>query len=68
MGWAIDTFGQADSMATASARVLTAIGASRPAAWWDPENLTAGMLVVIPAMLAPAGVMAGARHLPADNR
>ena len=49
MGWVIDTFGQADSMATGFGRALAALGAVpvvQPGR--DPENLTAGMLVVVP--------------------
>jgi MFS transporter, Spinster family, sphingosine-1-phosphate transporter len=68
MGWAVDTFGQADSMATIFGKALTAIGAvpvAQPGG--DPENLTAGMLVVIPALLI-AGIvlLSGARHLPRE--
>jgi MFS family permease len=65
MGWVADTFGQPDSMATGFGRALAAIGAVpvvQPGR--DPENLTAGMLVVIPALLIAGGVLlAGARHL-----
>ncbi len=68
MGWAIDTFGQADSMATIFGKALTALGAvpvAQPGG--DPENLTAGMLVVIPALLISGIVLlAGARHLPRE--
>jgi hypothetical protein len=68
MGWAVDTFGQDDSMATVFGKALTALGATpviQPGR--DPENLTAGMLVVIPALLI-AGVvlLAGSRHLPRE--
>ena len=68
MGWAIDTFGHADSMATPFGKILALLGAvpvRQPGR--DPENLTAGMLVVIPAILiAGAVLMAGARHLPRE--
>ena len=68
MGWAVDTFGQTDSMATIFGRALTAIGATpvvQPGR--DPENLTAGMLVVIPALLISGIVLlAGSRHLPRE--
>ncbi|ODU00251.1 MAG: hypothetical protein ABS79_03700 [Planctomycetes bacterium SCN 63-9] len=68
MGWAIDTFGQADSMATSFGKVLAWLGAvpiRQPRR--DPENLMAGMFVVIPAMLIAGGVLvAGARHLPRE--
>jgi predicted MFS family arabinose efflux permease len=68
MGWAVDTFGQPDSMSTIFGRALLAIGASpsvQPGR--DPENLTAGMLVVIPALLI-AGIvlLSGSRHLPRE--
>ena len=68
MGWAVDTFGQPDSMATIFGRALTALGATpvvQPGR--DPENLTAGMLVVIPALLISGIVLlAGSRHLPRE--
>lgn len=68
MGWAADTFGRRDAMATAFGRALAAVGAlprERPGS--PPENLTAGLLVVIPALLMAGGVLlAGARHLPRE--
>jgi MFS family permease len=68
MGWVIDTFGQADSMATGFGRALTALGAVpviQPGR--DPENLIAGMLVVVPALVISGSVLlAGARHLPRE--
>jgi MFS family permease len=68
MGWVIDTFGQADSMATSFGQVLAALGAvpvAQPGR--DPENLTAGMLVTLPALLIAGTVLlAGARHLPRE--
>ena len=68
MGWAIDTFGQPDSMATIFGKALTALGAvpvAQPGR--DPENLTAGMLVVIPALVISGIVLlAGSRHLPRE--
>jgi MFS transporter, Spinster family, sphingosine-1-phosphate transporter len=68
MGWAVDTFGQADSMATIFGKALTALGAipvTQPGR--DPENLTAGMLVVIPALLISGIVLlSGSRHLPRE--
>jgi MFS family permease len=68
MGWVVDTFGQPDTMSTVFGRALAAIGAvpvAQPDS--DPVNITAGMLVVIPALLI-AGVvlLAGARHLPRE--
>ena len=68
MDWTVQTFGQADSMATIFGKSLTALGAvpvAQPGR--DPENLTAGMLVVIPALLI-AGIvlLSGTRHLPRE--
>jgi MFS family permease len=68
MGWVIDTFGQADSMSTSFGRALAAMGAV-PVALpeHDPENLTAGMLIVVPALLISSVVLlAGSRHLPRE--
>jgi predicted MFS family arabinose efflux permease len=68
MGWAVETFGQTDSMATIFGKALTALGAvpiAQPGS--DPANLTAGMLVVIPALLISGTVLlSGARHLPRE--
>jgi MFS family permease len=68
MGWAADFFGHEDSMASGFGRALAAIGAlptARPG--HDPENLTAGMLIVVPAVfLAGVVLLAGARHLPRE--
>jgi MFS transporter, Spinster family, sphingosine-1-phosphate transporter len=65
MGWTSDTFGQPDSMATIFGTALTALGAvpvAQPGR--DPENFTAGMLVVIPALVISGIVLlAGSRHL-----
>ena len=68
MGWVADTFGQRDSMATGFGQALEAIGA-RPVArpGLDPQNLTAAMLVVVPALLIAGSVLlAGSRHLPRE--
>ena len=69
MGWIADTFGRADSMNTAFGRGFAAIGAlptPRPGGG-SPENLTAGLLVVVPAVLLSGTVLlAGARHLPGE--
>lgn len=69
MGWVADTFGQPDAMASVFGRWLASIGAlptARPG--HDPENLTAGMLVVLPAvLLAGVVLLAGARHLPRES-
>jgi MFS transporter, Spinster family, sphingosine-1-phosphate transporter len=68
MGWVVDTFGEADSTASIFGRALAALGAvpvAEPGR--DPENLTAGMLVVIPALLISGIVLlAGSRHLPRE--
>jgi hypothetical protein len=68
MGWVSETFGRRDAMMTPFGQALAAIGAvptSRRGA--APENLTAGMLVVIPALLLSGLVLiAGARHLPRE--
>jgi len=68
MGWVIDTFGQRDSMATGFGQFLSAIGAvpvARPG--HDPENLAAGLLAILPALLiAGAVLIAGIRHLPRE--
>jgi predicted MFS family arabinose efflux permease len=68
MGWAIDTFGQTDSMATIFGKALIAIGAVPVATpGRDPENLTAGMLIVIPALFISGVVLlSGSRHLPRE--
>jgi predicted MFS family arabinose efflux permease len=68
MAWVVDTFGQADSMNTAFGRALALLGAvpvAQPGR--DPENLTAGMLVVLPALLISGTVLlSGSRHLPRE--
>lgn len=69
MGWVVDAFSDAEAMTTPFGKLFALIGATptrRPG--HDPENLTAGMLVVIPAMLIAGGVLAaGARHLPRES-
>jgi MFS transporter, Spinster family, sphingosine-1-phosphate transporter len=68
MGWVIDTFAAPDSMATGFGQFLATLGAvpvTRPG--HDPENLTAGLLVVLPALLIAGTVLlAGMRHLPRE--
>jgi predicted MFS family arabinose efflux permease len=68
MGWMIDTFGQPDSMSTSFGRALAVIGAvpvTLPGR--DPENVTAGLLLVVPALLIAGIVLfAGSRHLPRE--
>jgi predicted MFS family arabinose efflux permease len=68
MGWVVETFGEPDTMATGFGRALAALGAvpvAQPGR--DPENLIAGMLVVVPALLISGIVLlAGSRHLPRE--
>jgi MFS family permease len=68
MGWVSETFGRRDSMATPFGQALAAIGALPTAReGMLPENMTAGMLVVIPAIvLSGVVLLAGARHLPRE--
>jgi hypothetical protein len=68
MGWMIDTFGQADSMSTSFGKALAAIGATPVALpQQDPQNVTAGMLLVVPALLISGTVLlAGSRHVPRE--
>jgi MFS family permease len=69
MGRVADFFGHDDSMASSFGQLLAAVGAvpiARPDR--NPENLTAGMLVVVPAVLLSGVVLlAGARHLPRET-
>ncbi len=68
MGWVADFFGHEDSMASGFGQALAAIGAvpvQKPGA--APENLMAGMLVVVPALVVSGIVLlVGARHLPRE--
>lgn len=68
MGWVADTFGQRDAMSSIFGQFLTAIHAMPTVReGHDPENWTAGMLVVVPAvLLAGIVLLAGARHLPRE--
>jgi MFS transporter, Spinster family, sphingosine-1-phosphate transporter len=68
MGWVVDTFGEADLMGTVFGRGLAVLGAVPVAEpGQDPQNLTAGMLVVVPALLISGIVLlAGSRHLPRE--
>ena len=68
MGWVAATFGEADSMATPFGHALAAIGAvPRAQPGHDPENLTAALLVAVPAVvIAGVVLLAGARHLPRE--
>ncbi len=69
IGKAADLFGQPDTMNSSIGRVLKAIGAEPTKMPWQqhPENLVAGLLLVVPALLLSAIVfLAGARHLPRE--
>jgi MFS family permease len=63
MGKVSDLCGQADTMASSFGRILRAIGAVPV----EGRNLSAGMLVVVPAVLLGGVVLlAGTRHLPRE--
>ena len=68
IGWVADTFGKRDSMASVFGQWLTRIGAVPTLRQGQfPMNLTAGMLVVVPALVTSGLVLlAGARHLPRE--
>ncbi len=68
IGWVSDTFGKRDSMASIFGQWLTMISAVPTLRQGQfPMNLTAGMLVVVPALLMSGLVLlAGARHLPRE--
>ncbi len=68
IGWVARTFGQADTMATVYGQALAFLGAvpTQPKGQ-EPENLVAGLLVVVPAIVFSGVVLlAGARHLPRE--
>jgi predicted MFS family arabinose efflux permease len=69
MGLVADTFGHSDMMTTSFGRALAFIGAvpiAQPGR--DPENLTAGMLVVLPALLISGLVwLSGSRHVQRET-
>lgn len=68
IGWVARTFGKADAMATPVGRWLAHFGALPVTPDGQaPENVVAGLLVVVPA-LALSGIvlLAGARHLPRE--
>lgn len=71
IGKAADFFGQADTMKTSLGQVLASMGAVPTQKLdhvpGDMENILAGLLVVIPALLLSGLVLlAGARHLPRE--
>jgi MFS family permease len=68
IAWVADTFGQRDAMESVFGRFFATLGAL-PTRFGDgpPENWTAGLLAVVPAILLSGGVLlAGARHLPRE--
>jgi MFS family permease len=68
IGRAADLFGEAETMAGPFGPLLRAIGAvPTQAAGQPPENIVAGLLVVVPALLLSGLVLlAGARYLPRE--
>ena len=67
MGWVADMFGQPDAMGSVFGQLFAAIGAvPTTREGHPPENLVAGLLVVVPAVLLSGIVLlAGRGHLPA---
>ena len=68
IGKAADLFGDRETMASSIGRLLQAIGAvPTQVPGQPPENIIAGLLAVVPALLLSGVVMlAGARHLPRE--
>ncbi len=68
IGKAADMFGDPETMNSSIGRALTSIGAvPTQVAGHRPENLVAGLLILIPALLLSGIVfLAGARHLPRE--
>ncbi len=68
IGKAADMFGDPETMNTSIGRALKAIGAvPTQVPGHKPENLVAGLLILIPALLLSGIVfLAGARHLPRE--
>ncbi len=68
IGYAADLFGQPDTMKSSIGQLLTVIGAlPTQKAGQHPENIVAGLLLVVPALLLSGIVfLAGARHLPGE--
>ncbi|WP_165067087.1 spinster family MFS transporter [Paludisphaera rhizosphaerae] len=67
-GWAAESFGQPDLMATTFGRVLAMIGANpQVVGGRSPENVAAALLFAAPTLAAAGFVLlAGARHLPRE--
>ncbi len=69
IGLTADHFGQPDMMMTSLGQTLASLGASPmvPEGRTRPENLVAGLLIVVPAVvLSGIVLLAGARHLPRE--
>jgi MFS family permease len=68
IGMISDLFGKPDTMATAWGRAFAAIGAvPTMTEGGQPENLLAGLLIVVPAIILSGIVLlSGARHLPRE--
>jgi MFS family permease len=68
MAWVADWFGHDDAMRSVFGQALARVGAV-PTRYegTPPENWTAGLLVVVPAlMLSGVVLLSGARHLPRE--
>ncbi len=68
IGKAADMFGDPETMNSSIGRVLTSIGAvPTQVEGHPPENIVAGLLILIPALLLSGIVfLSGARHLPRE--
>ena len=68
IGKAADMFGDPETMNSSIGRALKAVGAvPTQVAGQRPENLVAGLLILLPALLLSGIVfLAGARHLPRE--
>ena len=68
IGKAADLFGQPDTMKSSIGQILASIGAvPTQVPGHHPENLVAGLLLVVPALLLSGIVfLAGMRHLPRE--
>jgi hypothetical protein len=68
IGKAADLFGDPETMNSSIGRALKSIGAvPTQVTGQPPENIVAGLLIVIPALLLSGVVLiAGARHLPRE--
>jgi hypothetical protein len=69
IGLTADYFGQPDVMATGLGGLLASLGAvpTTPPGQEFPQNILAGLLIVVPAVaLSGAVMLAGARHLPRE--